>query len=118
MKSHFNYKFLLAPVLGIALSAPAIASAVPAKHQTHDQSMKVTISDLDLSKEEGIVTLYERLKHGANKVCGKYDTQVTGSRIQSLNIKKQYEKCSSDALNKAVRIINNKKLTDLHRKST
>jgi UrcA family protein len=118
MKNWFNYKYLMAPILGIILSVPAVATAVATKHGAQTETMKITVSDLDLSQEDGILTLYQRLKTSAGKVCGVKDSHVTGSRIASFKIKRQHKKCSAEALNNAVQSFNNKMLTDLHRNKT
>ena len=118
MKNWFNYTLLMAPILCIILSVPAVATAVTTKHRTQTETMKVTVSDLDLSQEDGVLTLYQRIKTSAGKVCGVKDSHVTGSRIASLKIKRQYKKCSAEALDQAVQSINNKMLTDLHTNKT
>ena len=114
MKTVLNPKFLLTPMLCIILSAPALATAVVAKHNVQIENMNVPVADLDLSREEGVFTLYKRLKNSASKVCGEKEAHVTGSRIGSLKVKRQYKTCYAEALNSAVQSINNERLTDLH----
>ncbi len=118
MKNWFNYKHLMAAILCFIFSVPAVATAAASKHKTQTQTMTVTVSDLDLSQEDGILTLYQRIKTSAGKVCGVKDSHVTGSRVASLKIKRQYKKCSTKALDQAVQSFNNKMLTDLHANRT
>jgi UrcA family protein len=111
-------KQLLAPVLFTVLCGPTLASAAVEKNGIRTDSMKITVSDLDLSQREGVETLYSRLQKGADNVCGVKYTQVTGSRVASSKIKQQHRKCYAQALNNAVKNINNKMLTDLHTSNT
>ena len=114
MKNWISHKHILDPILCLILSVPVVATAVVNKNTTQNETMKITVSDLDLSREEGILTLYQRLKDGVSKICGAEETIVTGSRIKSLQVEKHFKKCTSAALNKAVKNINNKMLTNLH----
>ena len=118
MNKLITFKQLLTPILLVALSSPALTSAAVERNGIRTDAMKITISDLDLSQREGVQTLYNRLKKGANNVCGVKHSQVTGSRIASSKIKQQHRKCYAKALNNAVKNINNKILTDLHTSNT
>ena len=109
---------LLTPILLVALTSPALTSAAVERNGIQTDAMKITVSDLDLSQREGVETLYNRLKKGANNVCGVKHTLVTGSRIASSKIRQQHRKCYAKALNNAVKNINNKILTDLHTGNT
>ncbi len=115
MNMHIKTKQILSPIVCLILSAPLLASAVTSDRGIQTGAMKIVTSDLDLSREEGISTLYNRLQKGASDVCGVRDTQVTGSRIASLKIKRQHRKCSTEALNNAVQSINNEMLSEFHR---
>ncbi|MFT7459772.1 MAG: UrcA family protein [Planctomycetota bacterium] len=117
MKNRFNHKQLLTPFLCLVLSIPGFAFAVVNKDKAEVESMKITFPDLDLSQDEGVVTLYQRLKSNVGKVCGEKDTHVIGSRIAASKIKKEYKKCTALALNNAVKSIDNEKLTKLHTKA-
>ncbi len=117
MKNRFRCKPLL-PLLFVILAVPTVSIAGVNKGKEQVETISISISDLDLSQKEGIVTLYERLKSSAGKVCGAKDGHVTGSRIASLKIKRQYKKCYARALNGAVQGINNKSLTELHGSNT
>ena len=114
MNNWFSKKYLLVALLSVFLSVPAVTIAAVSKDKAQDNSMTITISDLDLSKEAGIESLYQRLKINVSKVCGEKDTHVTGSRIASSKIKKRHKKCSIEAMDRVVKSIDNEKLTKLH----
>ncbi len=114
MNNWFDNKYLLVALLSAFLSVPALTTAAIGKDKTEVKSMKITFSDLDLSREEGIETLYQRLKSGASKVCGTKNTHVTGSRVESSKTKNGFKRCYAKALNSAVQSINNTRLTDIH----
>ncbi len=118
MKNRFRCKSLLLPLLLVILAVPAVTLAGVNNGKERVETMSISISDLDLTQKEGIATLYKRLKSSAGKVCGAKDGHITGSRIASLKIKKQYKKCYARALNGAVQGINNKILTELHSSNT
>ena len=110
MKNWFNHKQILASILCLILSLPAMVTAVVMQNET----TTVSVSDLNLSNEKGIETLYQRLTIAASKVCGSKDFSRTGYRIESWKSKKQYEACFTEALNSGVQRINNERLTALH----
>ncbi len=114
MNNLFAKKYLLVALLGASLSVPAVTTAAVNNDKVQTESMRIEFSDLDLSREEGIKTLYQRLKSSANKVCGTKDVHVTGSRIAASKIKRQFKRCYAKALNGAVQTVNNKGLSDFH----
>ncbi|NKB37687.1 MAG: UrcA family protein [Gammaproteobacteria bacterium] len=101
-------------VLGAAMTMPAISNATVNDNNKVSESTTLKISDLDLSQEKGIATLYERLKSSANKVCGDKDIHVIGSRVESNKFRRAYKRCYARALNGAVNSINNARLTEMH----
>jgi UrcA family protein len=114
MNNLISAKQLMAPVLLIVLSGPSLATAAVERNGIRTDVTKITASDLDLSQQEGVTTLYNRLKKGANDVCGVKHTQVTGSRVEASKIKRQHKKCYAKALDNAVQNIDNSMLTDMH----
>ncbi len=114
MKSWFNYNQLIASILYAMLCTPALATAVVTQHNMQIETRTVSASDLNLSHEKGVVTLYQRLIKAASKVCGAKDSYRAGSRIESRKIKQQYKTCSTEALNSAVQSVNNEQLTAMH----
>lgn len=101
-------------LLSTALTLPAISNASVNDNKSVNESATLKISDLDLSQEKGVATLYERLKSTANKVCGSKDAHVTGSRVESSKFRRDYKRCYARALNGAVNSVNNARLTEMH----
>ena len=83
-------------------SAHAADAATP-------KSLRISVSDLDLSKNGDVATLYARIKSAALQACGA--DVVTGSRLPS-GSKKQ---CTSQAVDGAVSQINNASLSAYHK---
>ena len=67
------------------------------------ETSRVNYSDLDLSKQEGQETLYERLRRAADDVC---DEEY--SRLDERS-------CRKTALDRAVKEVGNSSVTALHR---
>jgi UrcA family protein len=76
------------------------------------QSLRITVSDLDLNKSSDVATLYQRIKSAAQQACGA--DVVTGSRLIS-GSKKQ---CLSQAVDSAVAQINNPSLSAYHKQGS
>jgi UrcA family protein len=73
------------------------------------QTLRISVSDLDLSKTSDVATLYARIKSAAQQACGA--DVVTGSRLTSTS-KKQ---CTKEAVDGAVSQINNASLSAYHK---
>ena len=114
MKNLSIYKLILTAFAVVVLVFPAVSSAVMTSRNVETEQTTVTASDLNLARQEGIVTLYKRLKHAAVDVCGKDLHHSTAPRFASLEVKSRYNKCVDDALENAVQSINNQSLTELH----
>lgn len=114
MNNNIIKKYLLIALLSTGLSISSLSNAAVNSNNTQTETMKITVSDLDLSQHQGVVTLYNRLKNSAGKVCGSRGDHVTGSRIASSKIKRQFKRCYARALNGAVQSIANDRLTDFH----
>ncbi len=90
------------------------AVAIINVRRVEDFAASVSYSDLDLSTEAGLVTLYSRLQRASNAVCGSRSLQKAGSLRQS-----RYNKqCYRDVLSKAVAKFNNTKLDEIHAAQT
>lgn len=72
-----TYAFALALAATGILFSPAVVSA-----QEQQRSASVTYSDLDLSTDEGMTELHQRIERAARHVCG-YDDPTLGSRLPS-----------------------------------
>lgn len=79
--------FALASTLALAgLSmTPAIASAAE-----QERSASVTYTDLDLSTEEGLAILDQRIDNAARQVC-ELDRTDTGTRIRNRDARACYD---------------------------
>ena len=80
-------KHLLATVLCIAFTAPALATTSTQVDGIHNRaSVTVSYADLNLDRPEGRETLYARIKSAARRVCelnsGKESLSVTSLRKQ------------------------------------
>jgi UrcA family protein len=115
MNNWFNHRQLLAVLLSIICSVPAIATAIPTIATTEGKlnsvegnTVTVSFADLNLSKQAGAETLYGRLKTGARQACG-------GSQdFRNIGIRRLTRQCYNEALSGAVQSINNETLTNLH----
>jgi len=106
MKAQTNFKYFLVLLLGIGLNSPAFAVTMP--HNTDFNSIKITFAELDMSSDEGVATLYQKIKSGARQVCGGRPN------LQNPGLTRLYRKCLTSALDTAVKEIDNAKLTSLH----
>ena len=86
------------------------AVAIINVRRVEDFAASVSYSDLDLSTEAGLVTLYKRLQGTSDAVCGPRSLGEAGS-FEQLTFNKQ---CYRDVLTKAVAKINNAKLDEIH----
>ena len=118
MKTATNNKALLVAVLSSTLVLPAISNAAVNNNHLETESATLKISDLDLNQEKGIVTLYERIKSTANKVCGSKDTEFTGSRVEASKYRRDFKRCYARALNGAVNSVKNERLTEFHKNNS
>lgn len=115
MNNSYVRKQLLVAFLCIICSGLVAYNGDAATSNKGDTTLNVITSDIDMSSNEGITTLYLRLKKAADKVCGSKKSYGTGATIESRENNKSYEGCIANALNNAVQSINNDKLTALHK---
>jgi len=109
MKKSKMFKSLLATIIVITLSAPAIALA-DAKSELKGKSVKVSFADLDLNKQEGAKTLYRRLQRASKQVCGLRGLRKMGA-VKQISETRQ---CYSEVLTGAVEKIDNRLVTQIH----
>lgn len=99
---------LLAGLLGSTLALSTQAGDIALTSEA--KSVTVSYAGLDLSDPEAMHTLYGRLKLAARLACGG---DISGVReVQRIFA---HRACASDALESAVRSIDNAALTALHR---
>lgn len=98
-------KTILSGLCVLALAAPLSANAV-IKGSVHTgnvetgtaPSVRVDLSDVNLSTEEGQVTAYARIRHAARDVCGNATLQQLGSIERAM----EHRACFADSLQRAM----------------
>jgi len=70
------------------------------------KSLTVQFADLDLSKDAGLATLFDRIKGAAERVCSAHSGGTT------LRDKQQYAACVEFALSNAIARVDRPELTD------
>ena len=106
MKNFFIFHKIIIVLLGFCLAIPLVTQA--AQDNFRGNRQVVSYADLDLASNEGVVVLYQRLKHAAQSVCGNVDYGI-GPRLLQL-----WQACVKQKLDQAVAGVNNKELTALH----
>lgn len=103
----FNKQKLLTLALVTTFAVPAISTAATMNPGRNVNPIIVSFADLNLTQDEGVETLYSRLKVGAKQSCGTVSAR-------QLNLFRSTKECVKTALNKAVESIDNEKLSELH----
>jgi UrcA family protein len=93
-------------VSGLALPAHADGAA------SGEPNITVKFRDLDLSKPEGVATLYQRIERSARLVCTDSSSPYDAGRVAT------FERCYKAAIQDAVSSIDQPQLTALHRART
>jgi len=107
------FRLFSVTVLGLALAQlPGAASAASAIKIVGANTVKVSFADLDLTRTEGVETLYQRLKNAAGQAC----TQKVGLR-EVIDVATLKSECVRTALADAVKSIDNELLRQLHQDS-
>lgn len=86
---------ILSPLSAVAFTVGTIGE-IPAR--------VVSFSDLDLSRDVGVATLYSRIKSAAREVCDPLD-------VWTLRLLRQKFDCREDAIGRAVADVNSPALT-------
>lgn len=115
MKTMKSFQKLSLVILSIVLLVPGISQAA-SNQQVSMNSVVVSYADLDLSRDQNVVALYQRLQNAANKVCGASENRV-GARITARKLERAAEVCAASALEQAIANIDNPRLTALHSQS-
>ena len=111
MKESTRFRTLLAALSLTALSLPFAASAEERDNTSERTVVRVSYADLDLSSDEGMTVLYQRLRGAAKKVCGPLNYRQAGS----LTLMRLNRQCYQSALDKAVQKMNIAGLEAIHR---
>jgi len=96
-----NLALIAAGLGGWLLASTALAAA-------DGRAIRVSYSDLDLSKDAGIERLYARLRSAADEACGRVD-------IRELAALGRQRLCARDALDRAVEDAHSPRLTARHK---
>lgn len=94
-----------ARALAICIAATLGFSAADASAGTVARSEVVRFPDLDLSRIEGVATLYRRIAHAARDVCDPLETQWHPT---------EYQTCVDTAIADAVATLNRPLLSQYH----
>lgn len=112
MKNLFNLQKVMIALLGFCLAAPGVVPAAQ-DNSARGNQLVVSYADLDLTRDEAVVVLYQRLKHAARSVCGTTDYGI-GARIIPRSVLQARQACAVQALDQAVAGVHNPHLTALH----
>ena len=105
--TNFNLRNLIFTALfAVGFYAPVTSAMV---YEESDNTIRVTFGELDVSQQEGVEVLYQRIRTAARKVCGANDY-----RIRSLGIQRTAKKCFNNAVDNTVDKIGNSALETLH----
>jgi UrcA family protein len=110
MKESNHVRKILMAAAVIVIGVPAIASATPHVNLLGDDVAKVSYSDLDLTIEAGLVTLYKRLQRASDAVCGARSLGRAGSLRQL----RRNQECYSDVLSNSVAKFDSTRLDRIH----
>ena len=116
MKRNTIGKFLMIGVIGVAATAGTFIACAddsqrPAARNVETRSVTVSYADLDLTKEAGIESLYQRLRTAARQVCGSKDSRY-------LEDVREWQRCHDAALENAVNNFGNVRLSAVHQERT
>lgn len=100
---------IAATVLCLAFTAPAFASSTTeVTNQFDSNSVTVSYADLNLNRQEGLETLYSRIKTAANRVCR------TAIEEQSVAAKPGHNECFEQAMENAINQVGIKNLVGMN----
>lgn len=112
MKTHSIASYLGSSMLALSATvgqAWMVSTAQAADADATTQSLRISASDLDLSKSSDVATLYARIRSAAQHACGT--DVVTGSRLPTSS----KQRCVAQAVDGAVTQINNASLSAYHK---
>ncbi|HUO95254.1 MAG TPA: UrcA family protein [Steroidobacteraceae bacterium] len=88
---------------GLLLTSASFAATTPSA-----PTVRVSYSDLDLTKDAGVERLYARLQNAAARVCRSLESR-------DLAIGRAHQQCVSTALDRAVEDVHSSRLTARHK---
>ena len=103
-------------IAAFALTAAFTTLSLPAQADEHSVPTESTITvkfrDLDLSKPDGVATLYQRIERSARLVCTDSSSPWDAGRVATM------QRCYEAAIQDAVSNINQPQLTAFHQAKT
>jgi UrcA family protein len=94
---------------GVAALSCGAAQAHPAdRSDAKGAQAVVNYTDLDLSKEADVRSLYTRLQRASARVCGDYKD------VRILSVKRAYEACYQETLSRAVDAVDHAAVTAMY----
>ena len=107
---HVRAAALAAPIVALVCAATALILATPAQADTPDQQQRVTVrfGDLNPDSKHDMQTLYIRLKHASETVCGDDDA------VDNLMEYREISHCEQQAIESAVAHVNDPLLTAMY----
>lgn len=110
MSSHKTFRVARHVVLGaitaLTFGVAAHAGDVTTEAGTH--KTVISFSDLDLSRDADVRTLYSRLRRASDEVCGQYRDS------RDLRTKQIYKMCYQDTLARAVESVDHAAVTAMY----
>ena len=106
------FRQLLTGALVASLSGAVSGTALADDSDAPARTKVVRFGDLNLSSEEGVQKLYDRIRYAASIVCS--ETGPSSARPYTT----AFQKCKEQAINTAVAKMNNKVLTAMHQQKT
>ena len=116
MKELKLFKSLVATIVVIVLSGPAVVQAAGTISYIEVGKASVSYADLNLESEESVRVLYRRLKRASKVLCSATPPRIAGSVLdnyQSYN-GQETRQCYREALSNAVDKFDNEDLTRIH----
>ncbi len=116
MKELKLFKSLVATIVVIVLSGPAVVQATDTISYFEVGKASVSYADLNLESKEGVRVLYRRLKRASKALCSDAPPKIAGSlpKIYQLSNGVEIRQCYREALSNAVDKFDNDDLTRIH----
>ncbi len=116
MKELKLFKSLVATIVVIVLSGPAVVQAAGTISYIEVGKASVSYADLNLENEESVRVLYRRLQRASKELCSATPPQIAGSlpNVYSLDNTQETRQCYREALSNAVDKFDNEDLTRIH----
>ena len=116
MKELKLFKSLVATIVVIVLSGPAVVQAAGTISYIEVGKASVSYADLNLENEESVRVLYRRLQRASNKLCSAAPPKIAGSLpiMYELSDGVETRQCYREALSNAVDKFDNEDLTRIH----